>query len=72
MTGVQTCALPISSNPFESGSMNIKLVHDAEGYKFYVNGELAYSTEKSFGEDTRVGLINEAQITFKDWKYSAE
>ncbi len=70
--GVVSAGGSMASNPFESGSMNIKLVHDAEGYKFYVNGELAYSTEKSFGEDTRVGLINEAQITFKDWKYSAE
>lgn len=54
----------------DGDDVKIKLVHDAAGYKFYVNDELVYTSTETFSDDAHVGLFNEWQITFTDWSYT--
>ncbi|MDE6373485.1 MAG: carboxypeptidase-like regulatory domain-containing protein, partial [Clostridia bacterium] len=58
-------------NPFVNGSMNVKLLYANSTYYFYVNNVLVYSnSEISAGDNVRVGLFSERQITFTDWSYT--
>ncbi len=63
------------SNPFNGGSMSMKLVYAEGKYLFFVNGTEVYDSSSDNvtvgNENVRVGLYNDWQITFTDWKFTA-
>ncbi|MDE5897628.1 MAG: hypothetical protein K2H43_07425, partial [Clostridia bacterium] len=62
------------SDPFNGGSMSMKLVYTEGKYQFFVNGTAVYDSSNDNvtvgSEGVRVGLFNDWQITFTDWKFT--